>query len=171
MAKLLANVMPAVRWVNATVLVVLFSALIVIAVASVVLRYVFNDSLRWGEEAMRYLFIAMTSFGAAYAVSTAEHIKLDIVTSMLPRRGRIVADALVLAAAVFFLVAVIVSAAAIWDQLGRQRWASLPLPMRLSYLPIPVGAALTLAYLGEKVWLRLSRGSGVRDMGGTPSSS
>jgi TRAP-type C4-dicarboxylate transport system permease small subunit len=155
MASGLRRVMTLVRGANAAVVVTLFVALVILALVSIVLRYVFNASLGWSEEAMRYLFIATTMLGAAYVVGTGQHIRLDVVHGLLPPRVRLAVDVVVWLTAMAFLVVVLFAADASWALIGRQRWATLPLPMRVAYAPIPIAAVLTMLYLLEKALVTL----------------
>lgn len=53
-------------------------------------RYFFNSSQLWSEELSRYLIIGSTYFGAAAAVRTEDHIRVELLIDLLPasvRRG------------------------------------------------------------------------------------
>jgi TRAP-type C4-dicarboxylate transport system permease small subunit len=73
-----------------------FLVLAVLVVTLVVLRYVFNTTLIGGNEVTGYLFIYTTALGAAVSVATGQHIRIGIFVEALPRRARLLADALVL---------------------------------------------------------------------------
>ena len=82
MVRSLGVIMSMLGALNAARLVLLFAALVSIAVVSV-----FNDSPILAEEAMRYLFNVLTALGAAYAVETSDHIRLAVVYHLLAIRG------------------------------------------------------------------------------------
>jgi TRAP-type C4-dicarboxylate transport system permease small subunit len=93
----------------------------------------------------------MVFLGAAYVVPENGHLRMDVIYSSLPRRFRGAIDVLTVCCAVFFLA---YATKALWIGVvlvGRQRWSSLPLPMRWAYLPMLVGAILSLVYLVEIV--------------------
>jgi TRAP-type C4-dicarboxylate transport system permease small subunit len=50
---------------------------------AVVLRYVFNDPLTWGEELIVGLFTWMIFIGAAAAVRSHMHIRIDVIGPIL----------------------------------------------------------------------------------------
>ena len=50
---------------------------------AVVLRYVFNDPLTWGEELIVGLFTWMVFVGAAAAIRSHMHIRIDVMAAML----------------------------------------------------------------------------------------
>ena len=69
----------AVHWLEKAFLVVVHGAIFVLVVAGVVLRYVFNDPLTWGEELIVGLFTWMVFIGASAAVRTHMHIRIDVM--------------------------------------------------------------------------------------------
>lgn len=50
---------------------------------AVVLRYVFNDPLTWGEELIVGLFTWMVFVGAAAAIRSHMHIRIDVMAAVL----------------------------------------------------------------------------------------
>jgi TRAP-type C4-dicarboxylate transport system permease small subunit len=58
----------------------LIASLVLLAV---VLRYVFNDPLTWGEELIVGLFTWMVFVGAAAAVRSHMHIRIDVIGPIL----------------------------------------------------------------------------------------
>jgi TRAP-type C4-dicarboxylate transport system permease small subunit len=69
----------AVHWLEKAFLIVVHGAIFVLVVAGVVLRYVFNDPLTWGEELIVGLFTWMVFIGASAAVRTHMHIRIDVM--------------------------------------------------------------------------------------------
>ncbi len=79
------------RWVNlldsAFAGLGLFACFLVVCV-EIVARSIFNTSFLWSEELSRYLIIVSTYFGAAAAVRSGEHIRVELLLGMLPPGGR-----------------------------------------------------------------------------------
>lgn len=50
----------------------------------IILRYIFNASLPWIEEAARYLFIYFTWIGTSIAVSSDQHIRFEALSQKFP---------------------------------------------------------------------------------------
>jgi TRAP-type C4-dicarboxylate transport system permease small subunit len=74
------------RW-----LLLVFYVVIVLTVGvEVVRRFVFSYSTNWGEEIARYAFIYLAWVGAAAAVKDRAHIRIDVVLSFLPRKGKLI---------------------------------------------------------------------------------
>lgn len=63
-------------------LIVVHAAIAILVVAGVVLRYVFNDPLTWGEELIVGLFTWMIFIAAAAAVRTHMHIRIDVMAAV-----------------------------------------------------------------------------------------
>jgi len=87
-----------IRWA----LCLLMSLLVVIVFANVIARYYLSASLAWSEEVARFMLIWLVFLGAVLAYVNDEHLGLDIVVRLFPRRIRyglaVVADLLVMLA-------------------------------------------------------------------------
>lgn len=59
--------------------------MVVIILAQVILRYVFSDSLIWGEEMARFMMIAAALIGAVIAHAHGSHIRFELLEHLLPR--------------------------------------------------------------------------------------
>ncbi len=55
----------------------------------VIRRFVFSFSSIWGEEMARYIFIYLVWFGAAIAVKNKNHIRIDVLVSMLEEKKKL----------------------------------------------------------------------------------
>jgi len=62
-------------------------AISLLVLAAVVLRYVFNDPLTWGEELIVGLLTWMVFIGAAAAVRSHMHIRIDVMAAVYRRPG------------------------------------------------------------------------------------
>jgi len=75
------------RWINllddAFAGLALFACFLVVCL-EIVVRSVFNISFLWAEELSRYLIIVSTYFGAAAAVRSDDHIRVELLTAILP---------------------------------------------------------------------------------------
>ena len=67
-------------------IVVLGSILIVVVFFNVISRSFLNSSLGWVDETARFLFIWLTFLGAILANATNEHMHLDFVVDLLPKK-------------------------------------------------------------------------------------
>jgi TRAP-type C4-dicarboxylate transport system permease small subunit len=143
-------------------LAIFFMSLIV--PAGVVLRYGFGFGARWPEPIAILLMMVFTFIGAAAAYRAGGHIAVTLLTDTLPGAaqrwmGRLV-DGLMAGICGFVLL----YGARLCSETMGQSVAELPwLPVGVTYLPIPIGAAVTLLFVIERlVWGEQSQRAVVR---------
>lgn len=71
------------RWL----LLWLYSYIVMVIFMEVVRRFVLSYSSVWGEETARYAFVYLVWIGAAAAVRERAHIRIDVITHVVGRRG------------------------------------------------------------------------------------
>ena len=64
-------------------IIVSHGAIASLVLLAVILRYVFNDPLTWGEELVVGLFTWMVFIGAAAAIRSHLHIRIDVIGPIL----------------------------------------------------------------------------------------
>ncbi|MDA8477704.1 TRAP transporter small permease [Citrobacter sp. Awk 4] len=64
--------------------------IVLITVVAVLMRWLLNAPLIWGEEALIICYIWLIMIGAASAMGHRMHVSIDAFTSMLPESGRLV---------------------------------------------------------------------------------
>jgi TRAP-type C4-dicarboxylate transport system permease small subunit len=115
-------------------------------------RYVLNRAASWPEPMAILLTIVLTFFGAAACYRTETHMRVTVVTRMLGPVGQRIADRLGEA-----LVALLSLFMVRWGlQLVETTWhqsiADFPfLSVGVTYLPIPIGGAITLLFAVERM--------------------
>jgi TRAP-type C4-dicarboxylate transport system permease small subunit len=135
-------------WVAGASLV-LISAVIPWAVFT---RYVLNSAASWPEPAAVLLTIIVTFIGAAACYRTRQHMNVSYFVQKLPERARLVvnlvAEFLVGAMALFMLSFGAKLVIATWHN----TIADFPfLSVGITYLPIPVGGAVLLLFVFERI--------------------
>lgn len=101
-----------VRWLDvnleAVVCVSLMTIMTVMIFIQVIMRYIFQHSLTWSEEFVRYCFIWLVYIGASYACKKGAHIKIDAALRIYPEKWRkyivILGDLCVLILAAYIMV-------------------------------------------------------------------
>jgi TRAP-type C4-dicarboxylate transport system permease small subunit len=63
--------------------------MVLILLAQVVSRYIFNNAFSWSEETAIILFILSVYFGATAAIRRNQHLKLEIVLDKLSPKNRL----------------------------------------------------------------------------------
>jgi TRAP-type C4-dicarboxylate transport system permease small subunit len=115
-------------------------------------RYVLNSAASWPEPTAVLLTIVLTFFGAAACYRTGTHMSVSVFVRMMSgrwkRAAELLAEALVAALAVFMVVYGRGLCAATWYQsIADFPWLSVG----VTYLPIPLGGAVTLLFVIERV--------------------
>jgi len=131
------------------------SALVLIALIvpwGVFTRYVLNSAASWPEPMAILLSVVLTFFGAAMCYRSGIHMRVTVLRDALPAGGRLAIDlageALMLVISLFMVWWGARLCAATWHQ----TIAEFPvLSVGTTYLPIPIGGALTLLFIAERL--------------------
>ena len=147
--RLLMDWLYAICAVLAGVSLVLISAVIPYSVYT---RYVLNRAASWPEPAAILLTIVLTFFGAAVCFRDSIHMRVMFFVGLMPVLGRrtclLLADLLTATVCVFMTVWGARLCAATWHQVI----AEFPfLSVGVTYLPIPIGGAITLLFVIERM--------------------
>ncbi len=79
------------RYFEETLVVVLFSAILLIGMEQVVTRYLLRSVHSWAEEMMRILFVALSLVSFSLCAKRRQHVKVEVLQLALPPRlGRAV---------------------------------------------------------------------------------
>jgi TRAP-type C4-dicarboxylate transport system permease small subunit len=127
-------------------------AMSAIVPVGVVLRYVFGFGAQWPEPIAILLMMVFTFVGAAAAYRAGGHIAVAMLTDRLPapaqRALALLVDLLMLVVCAF----VTGYGTRLCIDTMRQSIAELPwLPVGVTYLAIPIGAAATLVFVLERM--------------------
>lgn len=68
------------------IMMLLMSALILILVAQVVLRYFFSSPIFWAEDVAVQILAILTCVGISYLIYANDMIKVDLIHAMLPEK-------------------------------------------------------------------------------------
>ena len=74
MKKILNSVDTAIHWIEDIVSAVSLAAIVAIAAANTIDRYIFDSGFLWADELNQALLVTMAMFGSARAVRTGGHI-------------------------------------------------------------------------------------------------
>lgn len=146
-----------VRWMDALYRACIWIAGLSLLVMTLVIpwgvyaRYVLGTGSQWPEPLAILLMVVFTFFGAAACYRADAHIAVRLLTDRLPGTGpRIAArlvDVLMAALSLFMLVWGMQLCNVTWNQ----AIAEFPsVSVGLSYLPLPIGGAITLLFIIER---------------------
>jgi tripartite ATP-independent transporter DctM subunit len=147
-AVLLDRLLGNLTEIPAAILVV---AEILVLLAGVIARYLFNRPLTWSDELASILFLWLAMLGAVIALRRSEHMRLGFLVSPAPPRGRAFIETLATTAVVVFLLTIILPAR---DYVEFQRMITTPaLEIQDAYrvAAIVVGAGLMLLIAGARL--------------------
>ncbi len=124
------------------------AALVLTVFVNVILRYVFNSGLPFGEDLTRYLMVVVVFFASSLALDENRHISILLFSSKLSRRNRLRLEVFVQVCVLAFLGLLAIYGTIL---LPNQWTAYIPTMRRISmfwfYLSIPVGCILMGIFL------------------------
>ena len=128
---------------------VLISAVIPWAIFT---RYVLNSAASWPEPMAVLLTIVLTFFGAATCYRHGLHMNVGFFVSMLPDRPRHAVSLLVEALMALMALFMVNWGTKLIDATWDNTIADFPfLSVGVTYLPIPLGGAILLMFVVERV--------------------
>jgi len=133
-------------------IVLVYTLMLMVAVIffQVVMRYVFNNSLSWSEEFVRYLFIWQVFLSSSLGVKNNDQIRIDILPKKLKSyKSREMLELFCNAALIILYVVVLIySFRHVQNTLVKGvTSAAMLLPMYLVYLSVPFSSIVILIRL------------------------
>ena len=129
------------------VIILGLSAMFLILLAQVIMRYVFSRPLTWSEEAARFIFVYVSFIGISYAYRQKGHIRMEVVVNLFPQAVRRGLEVLInLGTIALFFYMIPFSFRFIGIQAGVKATAT-HIPMSIVYTALPLGMALSCVRL------------------------
>jgi len=144
--------MEAIRKAIYHVSAALFCFILLVLGTAVVARYVFNDSIIWAEELMRFAFIWMFFLSMAEVSRNGAHLALDLVPSLLKGRVRRGVDIVIELANIAFLAVLLYYSVRVSFYNMGQKSPALLLPYGYIYFAIPVGCVLMILFSCQRIY-------------------
>ncbi|MDG5787133.1 TRAP transporter small permease [Evansella sp. AB-P1] len=137
------------------VILLIFTSLLVFI--QVVLRYLFNFSLYWGDEVARYLIIWFIFIGSSIAVREKAHATVDLLIVALTQKWKLIVGIVAYFISMIFCVLLVYAS---WGTIGNVMnygtiTPALGIPMYIPYLAIPVGASLMFIRFAQAIFYNL----------------
>lgn len=133
----------ALLWLCRWSVIGLVAAIAVIVISSVIMRYIFNNSISWSEDAAKFLMVWLAFLGAPLGFRHGAHVAIDLLPPGLPAIARRIVRVFVHATVLILMVLLArYSWAFAWN--GRTQVALTvgDIPMFWIFLCMPIGAAL-----------------------------
>jgi TRAP-type transport system small permease protein len=131
---------------NRWAMILLLAAMALIVFANVVLRYLTNASIEWGEEVARHMMIWLTFIGSGIVLRYGGHIAIENLQDAMPTRMGQAMRALVALLLIAFFLMLIWTGYAYTQRTMLQLTASTQIPFGYIYAAIPVGGVLLLIH-------------------------
>jgi TRAP-type C4-dicarboxylate transport system permease small subunit len=129
----------------------ILAVMTVLVFLAVIYRYFLLAPISWGEEMARFLFIALSMFGAAIAIKDRSHFMITILTARFPAVVRAWLE-IGIALGTSVLLCIVIDKGWGLVLLNRnQESPALGVPMSFPYAAVPLGGMLMLIFL----WLDL----------------
>lgn len=129
------------------VIILGLSAMFLILLAQVIMRYVFSRPLTWSEEAARFIFVYVSFIGISYAYRQKGHIRMEVVVNLFPQAVRRGLEVLInLGTIALFCYMIPFSFRFIGIQAGVKATAT-HIPMSIVYTALSLGMALSCVRL------------------------
>jgi len=147
-----------VRWMDALYLACIWISGVALVVMTLIIpwgvytRYVLGTGSQWPEPLAILMMVVFTFFAAAACYRADAHIAVRMLTDGLPeglrpRAARLV-DLLLAALCLFMVIWGFQLCAITWNQvIAEFPWLSVG----ITYLPLPVGGVVTLAFIVERL--------------------
>ena len=136
------------------------AALILYTFIGVVMRYIINRPITWGEEFQLLCIVIVVFFGAGAGFRTGSHVAIDFIVDMFPWKvQRIIvvamyAISMLIMAYFFFQSSVFVRQMFVTGRVTNM----LRIPMYLIYAAFPVGCFLVVLNYTISTWKKFIKG-------------
>src|ERR1700674_2208925 len=115
-------------------------------------RYVLNSAASWPEPMAILLTIVLTFFGAAACYRAGTHMSVSVLVRAMSRRWRRLVEPLGEALVALVSVFMVIWGARLIGTTWHQSIAEFPaLSVGVTYLPIPIGGAITLLFVVDRL--------------------
>ncbi len=131
-------------------------ASVLITCQMIFIRAVLGKSTIWQTEAVIYLMIAATMIGLAYVQKLKGHVGVDLIPTMLGRKGRSLMALFTLVVTAIMMGLMLYYAYDMWHFAWKRGWKSetvWAVPLWIPYLSVPLGFGLFLLQLFADLWM------------------
>ena len=130
------------------------SICVVLVNANVIMRYFFNNPIRWAEEVVTSLFVWTVFIGSAYAYRKHSHLGVDILVNLMPPKMKAVVKAVMSVVELFVLSMLTVISSQyvyhlIFNRAGKLKIIMtdmLRIPKWWTAIAVPIGFGLSVIY-------------------------
>lgn len=140
--KWYSRFMDAVEKIVGLLLVISIVMMIGIMAFQAIMRYVFSAARPWCEELVVYACCYSTMLGAALAIRKANHLQVDILLQLYPRKVRCAVELIISVVMAAFFIAFTVYALSLCQNASGKSVTMPFITMRQVYYCFPIGGIL-----------------------------
>jgi len=124
--------------------VIVLAVVVSLIFVGVMMRLLFKSGLPWQEEISRILYVLVVYLGASYGMRSNDHIRINIVSDLLPPQARKVLRIITDIIWAGFNITVIIMAMQVYQKMQRflGESAVLKIPLHVVFLIVPIGFVL-----------------------------
>ena len=139
---------------DAIITAVTLSICVVLVNANVIMRYFFNNPIRWAEEVVTSLFVWTVFIGSAYAYRKHSHLGVDILVNLMPPKMKAVVKSVMSVVELLVLTMLTVISSQyvyhlIFNRAGKLKVVMtdmLRIPKWWTGIAVPIGFGLSVIY-------------------------
>ncbi|WP_085991096.1 TRAP transporter small permease [Oceanobacillus senegalensis] len=145
--------------IEESILVLTMAVMVLIIFVQSTSRYFFGTAFSWGAELAQYLHVWQIWIGASLAIRLQAHIRVDVFIKIFPPFVQKLLHFLaIMCWFVFAAFLAIEGSKYVMDILvSGQTSPSLPIPMWIPYLSIPIGGTLMVIRLFQQLYFLFTR--------------
>ena len=117
-----------------------------ICIAQLISRFIFKHSILWANEASCFLFVYVVFMGAFILIRDKGFIRMDLIQSKIPEKGRFVYDLILQILVILYAVVFLVYGFQFAQRNGIQVSGAMHLPMNVVYSIMPISGFFMILY-------------------------
>jgi len=146
MQDIISRIIDRMERILTAIAATLMAILSIIVCWQVFARYILQKSPTWVEEFSVTAIMWVGLLGAAAAVWTGDHMRLEILTKRLPKRFGVIVEILIDVAIGYFSIFLFKNGLILTEATWTSQMSTVPLPIGITYLVLPIAAALMIIF-------------------------
>ena len=141
---MLNKILEGIRKITSLLVILMFTVVVVVVFAQVIMRHVFDSSLSWADELSRFAFVWLVYLGGTITIREGRNVCFDLLLDSLPDKlWRVMYTLVSLLCSVFLMMITILGILVCQANVGEVS-PIMGLNMEYVVLAIPVGGLLML---------------------------
>jgi len=134
--------MKLIRKTTETVIVILFSVLVISVLIQVIARYIFNNPPSWTEELARYCQVWIIMLASSICIKNGSHLAVDYLSRTLSKKSNYIIELIISILTIMYLFIVIIFGIKLMLVGVYQVSPAIQLKMSFVYAIFPIGGFL-----------------------------